>query len=104
MASLRRFPGSHYLFANFTGPDGQRRSVSTKETDKRRAQRIADQYEHAAKIARAGLLAERQARKVIADIYQIANRETLRSETIRGYFTGWLERKKREVTPATFTR
>jgi integrase len=104
MASLRRFPESSYWFANFTGPDGRRRSVSTKETDKRRARRIADQYEQAAKQGRAGLLVERQARKVIADIYQIANRETLRSETIGAYFTGWLERKKREVTPATFTR
>jgi hypothetical protein len=104
MASLRRFPGSPYLFANFTGPDGRRRSVSTKETDERRARRIADQYEYAAKQGRAGLLVERQARKVIADIYQIANRETLRSETISAYFTGWLERKQREVTPATFTR
>jgi hypothetical protein len=51
-----------------------------------------------------GLLADRQARKVIGDIYQISNRAVLRDETIRGYFTGWLERKERETTNATFRR
>jgi Phage integrase SAM-like domain len=51
-----------------------------------------------------GLLADRQERKVIADIYQISNRGILRDETISGYFTAWLERKERETTAATFRR
>jgi hypothetical protein len=51
-----------------------------------------------------GLLVDRQARKVIADIYQISNRAILRDETISGYFIGWLERKERETTAATFRR
>jgi len=104
MASLRRFPGSRYWFACFTGPDGRQAQRSTKETDKGRAQKIADRYADAARLGRMGLLADRQARKVIADIYQISNRDTLRDETISGYFTGWLERKERETTSATFRR
>jgi integrase len=104
MASLRRFPGSRYWFACFIGPDGRRCQRSTKETDKGRAQKIADRYAEAARLGRMGLLADRQARKVIADIYQISNRSVLRDETIRGYFNGWLERKERETTNATFRR
>jgi integrase len=104
MASLRRFPGSRYWFACFIGPDGRRCQRSTKETDKGRAQKIADRYAEAARLGRMGLLADRQARKVIADIYQISNRAVLRDETIRGYFNGWLERKERETTHATFRR
>src|ERR1700747_3699723 len=104
MASIRRFPGSRYWFACFIGPDGRRCQRSTKETDKGRAQKIADRYAEAARLGRMGLLADRQARKVIADIYQISNRGVLRDETIRGYFSGWLERKERETTNATFRR
>jgi hypothetical protein len=102
MASLRRFPGSRYWFACFIGPDGRRCQRSTKETDKGRAQKIADRYAEAARLDRMGLLADRQARKVIADISQISNRSVLRDETIRGYFNGWLERKEHETTNATF--
>jgi len=104
MASLRRFPGSRYWFACFIGPDGRQTQRSTKETDKSRAQKIADRYAEAARLGRMGLLADRQARKVIADIYRISNRGILRDETISGYFTGWLERKERETTSATFRR
>jgi hypothetical protein len=104
MASLRRFPGSRYWFACFIGPDGRRCQRSAKEPYKGRAQKIADRYAEAARLGRMGLLANRQARKVIADIYQISNRAVLCDETIRGYFDGWLERKERETIPATSRR
>jgi integrase len=104
MASLRRFPGSRYWFACFIGPDGRQTQRSTKEIDKNRAQKIADRYAEAARLGRMGLLADRQARKVIADIYHISNRAILRDETIGGYFSAWLERKERETTAATFRR
>ena len=41
-----------------------------------------------------GLLTERQARKVIGEIFQISNRHALVSETIGDYFTRWLASKK----------
>jgi len=92
MASLRWLPNSRYAIACFTGADGRRYQRSTKETDKKRAQKIADQYEECAFIARRGLLTERHARKVIADIFQIANRgQALQLETIGDYFKRWLE-------------
>src|SRR5271165_6351691 len=82
MASLRRFSDSKFWYACFTGPDGRRLQHSTKETDRKRAQKIADQYEGVADTGRMGLLTERQARKVIGEIFQISNRHALVSETM----------------------
>jgi integrase len=104
MAYLRRFKDSRYWFACFTGANGERLQRSTKEIDRRRAQKIADQYEDAARQARLGFLVERQARKVIAEIYEISTREKLRSDSIRDFFARWLERVKVELNHKTFKR
>jgi integrase len=85
----------------FLGPNGKRRHCSTKEVDPRRAQKIADRYEQAAFIARLGGLAARQARKVIGEIYEIANRQQFPSDTIRDYLLAWVETRKLTVTPRT---
>jgi integrase len=104
MASLRRFPGSRFWFACFTDPVGRRVQHSTKETDKKRAQKIADQYEEAAFVARRGLLTERHARRVIGEIFEIANRASLPHETINGYFARWLASKKGRLGAKSFLR
>jgi integrase len=77
---------------------------STGETDRRRAQKIADAFEEAAFNARRGLLVERAARKVIGEIYSISTRETLRSDTIEDFFKRWLERVKIESHYKTHQR
>lgn len=69
MASLRKHPKSGFRSACFTLPDGRRTQRSTKETDRRKAQKIADAYEDATRRART----ETQARKVVADIYELIN-------------------------------
>jgi integrase len=104
MASLKHFPNSPYWYACFTGPDGRRRQCSTKETDKKRASKIADQYEGVSAIGQKGLLTERHARKVIAEIFQIANRQVLPHETITDYFTRWLGSKKNRMKHKSFLR
>src|ERR1700693_3496823 len=104
MASLRRFPKSRYWYACFTGPDGRRTQRSTKEVDRKRAEKIADRYEEAARQAGRGILVARQARKVIGEIYQISNREPLPSETIKDFFTRWIQTKRGEAGHKTFTR
>jgi integrase len=91
MASLRRFPDSRYWFAVFIGPNGKQRQCSTKEIDRRRAQKIADRYELTAHLGRMGGLAAKQARKVIGEIYEISTREPLPSDTIEDYFKRWKE-------------
>src|SRR5262245_49025779 len=102
MAYLRRFKDSRFWFACFPGVNGERLQRSTKEIDRKRAQKIADQYEDAARQARLGFLAERQARKVIGEIYEISTRQKLRSDSIREFFIRWLGRVKIESSPKTF--
>jgi integrase len=104
MAYLRRFPRSPYWYACFADAGGKWLQRSTKEIDRKRAQKIADQYEDAARQARLGFLTERQARKVIGEIYEISSREKLRSDSIGDFFTHWLGRVKVESSPKTFQR
>jgi integrase len=104
MASLRRLPNSRYWIACFTDARGRRAQRSTKETDRRRAQKIADRYDEAAHSARLGFLSERQARLVIGDIYKISSREVLPSDSIEDFFTRWLSSKKVDSSPKTFQR
>ncbi|HVJ56645.1 MAG TPA: phage integrase SAM-like domain-containing protein, partial [Terrimicrobiaceae bacterium] len=104
MAYLRRFKDSRYWFACFKGVNGKRLQRSTKETDRRLAQKIADRYEGTAAQASLGFLVERQARKVIGEIYEISTREKLRSDSVRDFFTRWLERVHVELNHKTFKR
>lgn len=104
MASLRKRPASPYWVACYTDPDGKRTQRSTGTTDRREAQRIANHFEDAATEGRERLLTEVRARRVIADIYAMANRDTLPSTTIRDFFTSWLKRKELEAGEKTHIR
>jgi hypothetical protein len=86
MASLRRLPNSPYWIACFTLPDGRRTQRSTGTGTRREAQRIANEFEDASREARSGRFNETRARKTIADIFAVANRDTLPSSTIRDFF------------------
>lgn len=85
MASLRKHPKSNYWFACITLPDGRRTQRSTKETDRRKAQKIAEAFEAATRKART----ETQARKVVSDIYELINGQPLATLSIQQYFTEW---------------
>ncbi len=104
MASLRRARSSRFWIACFTDATGKQVQRSTKEIDRKRAQQIADRFGETARTARLGFLSERQARKVIGDIYAISNREVLPDETIRGFFERWIQTKRTEAGHKTFTR
>jgi len=104
MASLRRVPRSPYWIACFTLPDGTRTNRSTGTADKRQAQRIANDFEDAADEARAGRLTEARARKTIADIFAIGNKEALPSSTVKDYLESWLKRKELEAGETTHAR
>jgi integrase len=104
MASLRRLPKSPFWIACFSLPDGSRTQRSTKSTDRREAQRIANQFEDAGKAGRQGRFIESQARKVIADIYALANTDQLPSSTAKDFFASWLKRKELEAGEKTHAR
>ena len=98
MASLRRFPASKYWFACFTMPDGRRVQRTTKETDRKRAQRLADQFEEASR----SKMTARNAQRVISEIYARATGERLPPSTVRAYFESFLARKQTETASSTF--
>lgn len=104
MASLRRLANSPYWIACFTLPDGRRTQRSTGTATRRDAQRIANEFEDASREARAGRLTEARARKTVADIFTLANRDTLPSSTIRDFFASWLKRKELEAGEKTHRR
>ncbi|MGV3772217.1 MAG: tyrosine-type recombinase/integrase [Verrucomicrobiales bacterium] len=71
---------------------------------KRIAQQIAVAYESAARSAKTGRLVEDQARKVISDIYVLANGHALQSSTIKDYCATWLSRKQLAANSRTHER
>ena len=104
MASLRRVPRSPYWIACFTLPDGTRTNRSTGTSDRREAQRIANEFEDAADEARSGRLTEARARKTIADIFAIGNKDALPSASVKDYLESWLKRKEMEAGETTHAR
>src|SRR5438552_15376134 len=97
MASVRKKDGSRYWFACFLFADGTRVQRSTKETDRKKAQRLAETFEE---VARDRLTAH-QAQRVVAETYQRVTGSSLPITTTRGYFKSWLDRKKPETSTST---
>lgn len=104
MASLRRKDRSPFWFACFNLPDGTRTQRSTGSSDRREAIRIAHQFEDASREAAKGRFIESRARKTIADIFAIANRDALPSSRLDDFFEGWLKRKELEAGEKTHAK
>lgn len=101
MASIRRKIRSPYFFACYTAPDGRRVQRSTKQCERKKAQAIADQLEKASKLGAEKRLGEAQARRILSEIYQVVNGETLTSSTARHFLEGWVLRRKLDTAPST---
>ena len=97
MACIRRKQDSKYWFACFTNANGTRAQRSTKETDRKNAQKLADRFEEAAR----GRVTARQAQRVICEIFRRVNGSSLPSTSIRDYFESWLARKDPETARST---
>jgi integrase len=84
---------------NGFGSDGKVRRFkrSTKTTDRKLAQKLADEWEQLEKSAGEGRLTESQCRKVIAQMYERTVGEPLHFKTVREYLTEWVESKKNET-------
>jgi len=98
MASVRQREESKFWFGCVTLPSGRRVQRSTKETDRKRAQKIADQWEAATR----GRVTARQTQRVIADLYRDITGQRLVFPTVREYFEAWLSRKKPETAPGSY--
>jgi integrase len=84
---------------NGVGSDGRVRRFkrSTKTTDRKLAQKMADEWEALEKLAGEKRLTESQCRKVIAQMYERTVGEPLHFKTGREYLTEWVESKKNET-------
>lgn len=98
MASLRKKSNSGFWYACFNLPGGGRTQRSTKLTDRKEAQKLADKWEGAAEKK----VTEAQARRVLSDIYEDIHGQPLASATFSDYSVQWLERKKGETAGATY--
>lgn len=97
MASLRKLPRCKNWIACFTTADGIRKQRSTGESNRTKAQKIADQYEEAARRQKTA----KQVQRVMASLYKDITGTELPHSTVEAYFNGWVARKKPEVSKTT---
>src|SRR5262245_53174508 len=94
-------PKSPYWIAcyNGVGSDGRVRRFkrSTKTTDRKLAQKLANEWEQLEKLAGKGRLTESQCRKVVAEMYERAIGEPLHFRTGREFLAEWVTSKKNET-------
>lgn len=97
MASLWKHPNSKFWTACWTDGTGRRAKRSTKTTDKKLAQKLADQFEEESR----GRPTANQARRVLTDIYRRLAGKEMPTTTVREYLASFVNRKRPEVAPAT---
>jgi integrase len=97
MAELRKHPKSKYYSARFYDAFGKQLTRSTKETDKKKALKIALAYEEAAQTVKTA----KYTRKVITELHERITGESLASQSWRVFTESWINRKKPEVKPST---
>jgi integrase len=97
VASLTKRPTSQFWVACFIDRHGRRLKRSTATVDRKRAQKIADEYEAAARRKRTAL----QVRRVITQLHREITGEELSETSLRNFIESWLERKAPEIAPTT---
>ncbi|MBC2594423.1 tyrosine-type recombinase/integrase [Ruficoccus amylovorans] len=100
MASIWKHPRSRYWSACFTDASGRQRKRSTKETDRKKALKIAEAWEKEYRVTRT----EEQTRKVFAEIRREIHGETTLDQSIEQYLQEWLTSKKKEISGATWSK
>jgi hypothetical protein len=95
--SLIRKPRSRFWFACFRDANGKQRRKSTKTTDRKKAMKIAEQFEQVGQRK----VPPRTVRETLAELYREIYGEALPVATIRQFVRGWLKTKQPEVAPAT---
>jgi integrase len=94
-------PKSPFWIACFNGVGGdgrvRRLKRSTKTTDRKLAQKLADEWEQLEKLAGKGRLTESHCRKVVAQMYERTVGEPLHFRTAREHLAEWVESKKNET-------
>jgi integrase len=97
MATVIRRRGSRIWTAFFRDVEGRQHCVSTKETDKRVAIAIANEWEKAAWRKRS----MRQTQKVIDRLHELQSGEPIVRLSLREFAAAWLRNKKPETAAST---
>jgi integrase len=97
MASVWRHPLSKYWTACFRDLTGKQRRVSTKTSDRKTAQRLAEEYEAAIRTKRT----LRQAQVVLDRLHEEISGQAVQRKTVRTYCAEWLATKELETAPRT---
>src|SRR6516164_9324636 len=97
MASVWKHPLSKYWTACFRDLNGKQRRVSTKTTDRKTAQRLAEEYEAAVRTKRT----LRQAQLVLDRLHEEISGQVVSRKTLRAYCQEWLATKEPEPAPQT---
>lgn len=97
MAYLVKHPKSRFWFAVWRDLNGKQIRRSTKETERKKADRIAREYEHTSLKRRTS----RQVREVIASLHREITGDELVFPSVREFVKTWLERKGPETATST---
>ena len=91
MASVIKREKSRFWIACYTNREGRQLKRSTKTTDKRQALQIALELERVERQANAGAMTTIQLRKVLSDVSEKINGETLMAPSVEDYLNDWLK-------------
>ncbi len=91
MASVTKHPKSRFWTAYFSGRDGRQMKRSAKTTDRNAALEIALELERVERQAKAGALTTNQLRKVLNDVSEKVNGDTLATPPVEEYLSNWLK-------------
>jgi integrase len=97
MASVWKHPLSKYWTACFRDLAGKQRRITTKETDRKTAERLAEEFETAVRTKRT----LRQAQVVLDRLHQEISGVAVQRKTVRAYCAEWLATKEPETAPRT---
>lgn len=104
MASVRPHPNSPYWQAVLTMEDGSRTNRSTKQTDKKKAQAVADEWQRTLDEGRQGKLVEGQILKTYNEILERVGCRKINDETVEAYLRRWVKGKHNEGTQERYGR
>ena len=100
MASLVKAPTSKYWIAAFRDSSGKQHRRTTRESDRKRAQVVADQYERVAQ----GKGNAQRVRQILSEFFRHHYGEDLPFISVRKYALDWLATRKAETAVGTCQR
>ena len=100
IAFVLKYPTSRYWIASFYDATGRLHRRTTRETNRKRAQAVADQYERAAK----GKGNPQRVRQIFHEFFGVHFGQDVPTTSVREYAERWLAARRAETAPGTHRR